>query len=159
MSRKAFLRSHSAAATTTPKNTAAGRRGPSTFRSVAAASPSLSPRDGRESGQPEFLLRFFGLKQEPFPDAPDDGFCYTNAAIRQIYRELINVLAERPGIAVLTGEAGTGKTILIRRLCSELRASGHLVIGRCRGGRLFCALFSVNSQKMKIPFTGEDRAA
>ena len=48
--------------------------------------------------------------------------------------ELINALAERPGIAALTGEAGTGKTILLRRLCGELKAADHLVIGRYRAG-------------------------
>ncbi len=108
----------------------------------------------------ECLLRFFDLKQDPFSDAPDEGFCYTNAAIRQIYRELINALAERPGIAALTGEAGTGKTILLRRLCSELRASGHLVIGRCRAGLVFDELLAVVAEGLKIPDGGgEDPVA
>src|SRR5437879_2793614 len=105
MARKAFLPFHSAAATITPKNTAAGGHGPVSFRPVAATLSPLSSRNSKESGEAEFLLRLFDLTQDPFSDAPDDGFCYTNAAIRQIYRELINALAERPGIAVLTGEA------------------------------------------------------
>jgi general secretion pathway protein A len=160
MARKAFLPFHSAAATKTPKNTAAGRHGLVSFRPVATALAPLSSRNGKESGEAEFQLRLFDLTQDPFSDAPDDGFFYTNAAIRQVYRELINALAERPGIAALTGEAGTGKTILLRRLCSELRASGHLVIGHCRAGLVFEELLAVIAEELKIPRRGdEDRGA
>jgi general secretion pathway protein A len=160
MARKAFLPFHGAAATTTPKNTAADRHGRLSFRPVATALAPLPPRNDKKSGEAEFPLHLFGFKQDPFSDAPDDGFCYTNAAIRQIYRELINALGERPGIAALTGEAGTGKTILLRRLCSELSASGHLVIARCRAGLVFDELIAVIAEELNIPVGGgEDRVA
>jgi len=121
--------------------------------------PPLPPRSGKESEEPEVQWRFFNFKQDPFLEAPEEGFFYTNAAIRQIYRELINALAERPGIAALTGEAGIGKTILLRRLCSELRASGHLVIGRCRAGLVFEELIAAVAKELKIPGGEEDRVA
>ena len=159
MSRKAFLPFHSAAATTISKITAADRHRPLSFRTVATALPPMPPRDDKESGEAEFPLRLFDLKQDPFSDAPDDEFFYTNAAIRQTYRELINALTERPGIVALTGEAGIGKTILLRRLCSELRSSGHLVIGRCRAGLVFDELIAVIAEELKIPGGGEDRVA
>src|SRR5258708_23623328 len=133
-----------------------GRHGLLSFRAVATALPRLSTQNGKESGEMEFLLRFFDLKQAPFLDAPEDGFFYTNPAIRQIYRELINGLVERPGIAALTGEAGTGKTILLRRLCGEPRGSGHLFFGPRRAGLVFAHLLSVISEEMKIPARGRE---
>jgi general secretion pathway protein A len=144
----------SAAAATASKSTAAGWRGVLSFRPLATALPPLSPRNEKGSGEAEFLLHLFGLKQDPFSDAPDEWFFYTNAAIRRTYRELINALAETPGVAALTGEGGTGKTILLQRLCSELRAAGHLVIGRCRGGLVFDELIAAIAEELKIPGDG-----
>src|SRR5713101_651122 len=155
MSRKAFLPFRRAAAMPTPKHTAVSRRGLASFPPVATVAPPLPPRSGKESEEPEVQWRFFNFKQDPFLEAPEEGFFYTNAAIRQTYRELIDALAERPGIAVLTGEAGIGKTILLRRLCSELRSSGHLVIGR-RAGLVFDELIAVVAEELKIPGSGED---
>jgi len=158
MARKAAPSFDGTAAVTTPKSMDAGSHEPLSHRPVATALASLSPRNSKESGEAKFLLRLFDLKRDPFSDAPDDGFFYTNAAIRQIYRELLDALVERPGIAVLTGEAGAGKTILLRRLCSELKASGHLVIGRCQAGLVFDELIAVIAEELTIP-GGEDRAA
>src|SRR5260221_13828694 len=155
MSRWAFLPLPGAAATTQSRNTAAGRHGFLSFWPEATALPPPSLPNGQESGEAGFRLRSFDLTRDPFSDLPDEAFLYTDAAIRQIYRELINALTERPGIAVLTGEAGTGKTILLQRLCSELRASGHLVIERYRAGLVFDELVAVISGELKI--SGQDR--
>src|SRR5260370_42505426 len=117
-----------------------GRHGLLSFRAVATALPRLSPQNGKESGEMEFLLRFFDLKQAPFLDAPEDGFFYTNPAIRQIYRELINGLVERPGIAALTGEAGSGKSIFLPGRLARAQATCHPSRGPRADPPSFCAL-------------------
>jgi hypothetical protein len=136
--------------------TALAQQGIPSVRRFTTASPPLSPPSGTESGEKELLLRFFDLKRDPFSNAPEDEFFYTNAAIRQVYRELINALAERPGIAALTSEAGTGKTILLGRLCSELRAAGHLVVARYRAGLFFNELVTVIAEEMQVPSGSAD---
>ena len=155
MSHKAFSRFRSGAAIATAE-TAVAQQGIPSVRPFATASPPLSRPSGKESGGKEFLLRFFDLKRDPFSNTPEDEFFYTNAAIRQVYRELINALAERPGIAALTSEAGTGKTILLGRLCSELRAAGHLVIARYRAGLSFNELVTVIAEEMQVPSGSAD---
>jgi type II secretory pathway predicted ATPase ExeA len=132
---------------------------------LAAAEPGIalrrpgaaSPRTGGEGGATESLLRFFDLQREPFADAPDEAFFYTNPAIRQVYQRLIAALDGRPGLAVLTGEAGTGKTILRRRLCDELRMSGRLV-ACCRAGLSFDELIAAIGSETGIEGAIEDRA-
>jgi general secretion pathway protein A len=63
---------------------------------------------------------FFGLREKPFNLTPDPKFLYLNASYREALASLHYAIAERKGFAALVGEAGTGKTTLLRRLLSEL---------------------------------------
>src|SRR5258708_39450216 len=110
MSHKVFPRFRSGAAIATTE-TAVAPQGIPSVRPFATASPALSPPSGKESGEKEFLLRFFDLKRDPFSNAPEDEFFYTIAAIRQRYRELIKSLCALSVRGVLTCEAGCVTTI------------------------------------------------
>jgi len=63
---------------------------------------------------------FFGLREKPFNLTPDPKFLYLNSSYREALASLHYAIAERKGFAALVGEAGTGKTTLLRRLLSEL---------------------------------------
>jgi len=63
---------------------------------------------------------FFGLREKPFNLTPDPKFLYLNASYREALAALHYGIAERKGFVSLIGEAGTGKTTLLRRLLSEL---------------------------------------
>ena len=155
MSHKAFLRFHGSTASAPPETAASPQAIPS-FPSIACATTPPSLREGSE--KLGFPLRFFELEREPFADLPDKDFFFSNAAIRQTYRELITALCERPGFALLTGESGAGKTILLRRLCSELKASGHLVIAQYRAGLDFDELIWAIAEEMNLPLGSEGMA-
>jgi len=68
---------------------------------------------------------YFGLREEPFSNTSDPQFFYPNPANQKAYTTLLTGICERKGFLLLTGEAGTGKTTLLRRLMGDLEASGH----------------------------------
>lgn len=64
-------------------------------------------------------LRHYGFRDKPFKLAHDPAYYY--AASHQVpLNELCYSIEERQGLAVLVGEAGTGKTTLLRRLLNSL---------------------------------------
>jgi type II secretory pathway predicted ATPase ExeA len=68
---------------------------------------------------------YFGFREKPFNVTPDPRFFYTNAVYQEAYASLLYGIRERKGFIVLTGEVGTGKTTLLRRLMTNLEKSIH----------------------------------
>ena len=60
------------------------------------------------------LFGSFGLKENPFHVSPDPRFLFSGAAYQTAIAELMFGVQARRGLHVLTGEAGTGKTTLMR---------------------------------------------
>lgn len=65
-------------------------------------------------------LDFYGLQEKPFKPTPDPKFLYLTPGHRVALARLVHGVHERKGILVLTGEAGTGKTTLLRTLLARL---------------------------------------
>jgi general secretion pathway protein A len=66
---------------------------------------------------------FYGLADMPFRPTPDPRYLFASARHRLALSQLTYALGERTGLVVLTGEAGTGKTTLLRTLLQGLAAS------------------------------------
>lgn len=66
--------------------------------------------------------RFYGLQERPFDLSPNPRFLCFTPQHREALAHLEYGLAGRPGVTVLIGEAGTGKTTLVRK---ALQASGE----------------------------------
>jgi type II secretory pathway predicted ATPase ExeA len=62
----------------------------------------------------------FRLREAPFRATPDPRFFYSNPVYREAYAALLYGVVERKGFIALTGEVGTGKTTLLRRLMDQL---------------------------------------
>jgi general secretion pathway protein A len=71
---------------------------------------------------------YFGFREKPFNLTPDPRFLYLNASYREALAALHYAIAERKGFASLVGEAGTGKTTLLRRLLAELTPDTRSVL-------------------------------
>jgi general secretion pathway protein A len=70
---------------------------------------------------------YFGFQEKPFNVTPDPRFFYTNPVYQEAYASLLYGIRERKGFIVLTGEVGTGKTTLLRRLMSNPEGNVRLV--------------------------------
>lgn len=70
---------------------------------------------------------YFGLRDKPFNATPDPRFFYTNRGYQEAYAALLYGIQERKGFIALTGEVGTGKTTLLRRLMDNLNPAVKVV--------------------------------
>jgi general secretion pathway protein A len=69
----------------------------------------------------EEIFGHFGLARNPFLVSPDPENFYSTAAHDEALLQLVSRIEARQGLLVLTGEAGTGKTIVLRYLLDWLR--------------------------------------
>jgi len=67
--------------------------------------------------------KFYGLARNPFGVGPDPQFYYGTAKHNEALANLTYGIRRRKGFVVLTGEVGTGKTLLLRCLLDALRRS------------------------------------
>lgn len=65
-------------------------------------------------------LQHFGLNQDPFQNEPDLRFYFDSASHRHAQRRVERGLRQQKGLSVLTGEPGTGKSLLARRILDSL---------------------------------------
>ncbi|MGA3213122.1 MAG: AAA family ATPase [Terriglobales bacterium] len=63
---------------------------------------------------------FYGMTRNPFGLSPDPRFYYPTPAHNEALANLSYGISKRKGIIVLTGEVGTGKTLLLRYLIEAL---------------------------------------
>ncbi|MBL8342573.1 MAG: AAA family ATPase [Rubrivivax sp.] len=66
-------------------------------------------------------LEHFGLTELPFGITPDTGFTFVSAAHREALATLLLALDAGEGFVKVTGEVGTGKTLLARTLLDALQ--------------------------------------
>jgi general secretion pathway protein A len=67
----------------------------------------------------------FGFLEPPFSVTPDPRFSYTNSLYQEAFATLRYGVETRKGFVVITGEAGTGKTTLLRRFMRNVESTVH----------------------------------
>jgi MSHA biogenesis protein MshM len=68
-------------------------------------------------------LQHFGLKEYPFTITPDTSFYYATRSLQEALNTLLIAIQSGEGFVKITGEVGTGKTLLCRRLLKALAPS------------------------------------
>jgi general secretion pathway protein A len=90
---------------------------------------------------------FYGLKEEPFNITPDPRFLYWSPKHQEAFRHLVYGVQSNKGLAVLTGEPGTGKTAILRAVTEHLGEHSpgihiaFLVNSKINVQDLFCLIF------------------
>ncbi|MDD3296506.1 MAG: AAA family ATPase [Candidatus Omnitrophica bacterium] len=70
-------------------------------------------------------LEYWNLKEKPFENTPDPKFLYASAAHEEALTRMSYCIEENRGAAMLTGEYGSGKTLLTRALLKKLLQEGN----------------------------------
>jgi len=65
-------------------------------------------------------LDYYGLEKQPFSISPDPSFLWFGPKHQEAYAQLRYGILEEKGFLCLTGEVGTGKTVLIRNLINTI---------------------------------------
>lgn len=71
--------------------------------------------------------KYFGFLESPFSVTPDPRFFYTNPVYLEAYATLRYGIEAKKGFIVITGEVGTGKTTLLRKLLRSVENTVHSV--------------------------------
>ncbi|WP_100642283.1 ExeA family protein [Alteromonas facilis] len=73
-------------------------------------------------------LNYFGLKDNPFSIAPNPAYLYMSPRHKEALAHLTFGLRESGGFVMLTGEVGTGKTTVSRKLLQQLPESTQVAM-------------------------------
>jgi general secretion pathway protein A len=65
-------------------------------------------------------IDFWKLKEKPFENTPDPKFFYSSPEHQEAKERLEYVVQENKGAALLTGDYGCGKTMLLRKIVSSI---------------------------------------
>lgn len=68
--------------------------------------------------------KFFGLNRSPFEISPDPYFLFPTVRHNEALASIVHGVIRRKGFMVLSGEVGTGKTLMVRCLLELLRTRG-----------------------------------
>jgi general secretion pathway protein A len=79
---------------------------------------------------------FFNLKRNPFEITPDPSFLFPTGRHNEALAALYYGVRRHKGFVVLTGEVGTGKTLLLRCLLQLLKQSADVKYAYVFNGRL-----------------------
>ena len=91
---------------------------------------------------------FYGLKEEPFNITPDPRFLYWSQKHQEAFRHLVYGVQSSKGLAVLTGQPGTGKTAILHAVTEHLSTLypgvhiAFLVNSKINVQDLFCLIFA-----------------
>ncbi len=104
--------------------------------------------------------KYFGLSKNPFSMTPDPSALFLTTAHREAIAGLSYGAFSRKGFVVLTGEAGTGKTTLLRRLVElskEMNAGCNVVFNPLLTSSEFLELLLFNFGVRDLPASKTQR--
>ncbi len=98
----------------------------------------------------------FGFRESPFSITPDPRFFYANSVYLEAYANLRYGIEAKKGFIAVTGEVGTGKTTLLRKLMLSLDKTIQTVLV-FNTDVTFNELLRVISRELGLPTAGKDR--
>jgi general secretion pathway protein A len=101
---------------------------------------------------------FYGFKEKPFNLTPDPDYLFMSRGHGETYTHLEYAIIENKGFVVITGEIGSGKTMLLNFFLRKLKKNiqvgviNHTLIQPRQLIKMIC-------QEFELPTNGRDQAA
>jgi general secretion pathway protein A len=119
----------------------------------------IPPTSVEDPGWLSEYWKWFALSRNPFDPNSNQELMYWSTQHKQILWELAGAIEYRRGIAVLTGEPGVGKTMLIAALADRL-AKEEILFGMLRNSRVTVDQFyNMLAYDFGLGGTGGDKIA
>ena len=107
------------------------------------------------TSEKQLYLNHYNLTQRPFSISPDPRFLWLGEKHAEALATLKYGILDNKGFLLITGEVGTGKTILIRSLVKQIDAEVTLAV--IPDPRLSLIDFTIYWQ-MNLEWTGDSKA-
>ena len=91
-----------------------------------------------------------GLREPPFGEVAHPARFYASPVHETVCAELLAALQAHRGLVLLTGEPGTGKTMVLRRVIRDLAASGGRVL-RCDDPAVLDRMLAWLARQLNVP--------
>jgi type II secretory pathway predicted ATPase ExeA len=102
---------------------------------------------------------FYHLQRTPFGISPEPDFFFPTPSHNEALAALYHAVRGRKGFAVLTGEVGTGKTLLLRCLLDRLKQSDDVVYAYVFNGLLSPSEFlQYIARDFGLPASGKNKS-
>jgi general secretion pathway protein A len=101
--------------------------------------------------------KFFGFEELPFNVTPDPRFFYDTAVYQDVLAGLQHGIGAKSAFIVVTGEAGTGKTTLLRRLIYDSPGTTDYAFVNIRPRLSLLALLRAILKELKVPSSSLDQ--
>ncbi|RMH44934.1 MAG: hypothetical protein D6694_05350, partial [Gammaproteobacteria bacterium] len=100
--------------------------------------------------------QFFGLTERPFTISPNPRYLYMSPRHREALAHLLFGIGDGGGFVVLTGEVGTGKTTLCRRMLEQMPS--HINVAYVVNPKISAQeLLEIICDKLNIPVPPQRR--
>ena len=73
-------------------------------------------------------LQYFKMTEMPFALLPDTSFFYESSSYKEALNVLLVAIRSGEGFVKVTGEVGTGKTMLCRKLLNTLDDEDYITV-------------------------------
>ena len=93
---------------------------PEPVKETALQSSSPPPSPSSAVHEPQSYEAFYGFHEKPFSLSTDPRFFFHSTPHDAVSQQLLTSVRKREGLAVLTGEIGSGKTTLCRTVIEQL---------------------------------------
>jgi general secretion pathway protein A len=98
------------------------------FLELASPLETAPPKSPAELSVPSDFVRYYGLRENPFSDSISPRFFFRTEGHAEAFRSMMLAVEFEASLGMITGQSGTGKTLVSQLLLKHLTQPRHQAI-------------------------------